>query len=320
VAGISSKVIALADGVLRHMIAMKLTISAAVLFVIGVIGLATGELFRDAPEVEYVMQEVPQARAGAAANLADVDRTILKEPDYKTHPEYCLLVFEADASHRVWLVLDDNVLYVDRNSNGDLTEEGERVEVPAFKTSVHPAHARERSILAGTLQVGGLTHTDLTVSQTEYRQTVDSSVTDPANWQQYLASVRHQVPDGITFLVSIKLDPRCYGLQGSNVLHHAWLDKDSQLAFADSPKDAPIIHFGGRLTARLNPQATLRRGKHPENLTVYVGTPGLGPGTFVTMCHDLVPDDAFPAVQIQFLPKQPGDPILTKTYVLKERC
>ncbi len=319
-AGISPKVIALADGVLRHMIAMKLTISAAVLFVIGVIGLATGELFRDTPEVEYVMPEMPQARAGVAANLSDVDRTIHKEPDYKTRPKYCLLVFETDASHRVWLVLDDNVLYVDRNSNGDLTEEGERVEVPAFKASGHPAHARERSVLAGTLQVGGLTHTDLTVSQSEYRQTVDTSVTDPANWQQYLDSVRHQVPDGITFLISIKLDPRCYGLQGSNVLHSAWLDKNGHLAFADSPKDAPIVHFGGPLTTRLHPQATLRRGKSPESLTVYVGTPGLGPGTFVTMCHDLVPEDAFPAAQIQFLPKQPGEPVLTKTYVIKERC
>jgi hypothetical protein len=38
------------------------------------------------------------------------------------------------------------------------------------------------------------------------------------------------------------------------------------------------------------------------------------------MSHDLVPENAFPAAQIQFLPKQPGEPVLTKTYVLKERC
>src|SRR5262249_40372288 len=38
------------------------------------------------------------------------------------------LVFGAEAKTRVWLVLDGDTLYVDRNANGDLREENERIQ------------------------------------------------------------------------------------------------------------------------------------------------------------------------------------------------
>jgi hypothetical protein len=59
-----------------------------------------------------------------AADLTKIDRTITKEPAYQGTPKYCLLVFGPEAKTRVWLVRDDNALYVDRNGNGDLTETG----------------------------------------------------------------------------------------------------------------------------------------------------------------------------------------------------
>src|SRR5438067_566227 len=46
------------------------------------------------------------ASAGFAADLAKIDRTIVKEPAYKSAPKYCLLVFGPEAATRVWLVLD----------------------------------------------------------------------------------------------------------------------------------------------------------------------------------------------------------------------
>jgi hypothetical protein len=61
-----------------------------------------------------------------AADLSKVERVIRKEPVYKSKdPRYCLLVFGPKADYRVWLVLDGDTLYVDRNGNGDLTEAGE---------------------------------------------------------------------------------------------------------------------------------------------------------------------------------------------------
>jgi hypothetical protein len=62
-----------------------------------------------------------------AADLSKIDRTLVKEPRYKGKPGYCLLVFGADAKTRVWLVKDGDTLYLDRNGNGDLTEDGERL-------------------------------------------------------------------------------------------------------------------------------------------------------------------------------------------------
>lgn len=64
-----------------------------------------------------------------AIDLAAIDRTIAREPAYQSsHPQYCLLVFGAKARDRVWLALDGDVLYIDRNGNGDLTEAGEKVK------------------------------------------------------------------------------------------------------------------------------------------------------------------------------------------------
>src|SRR5262249_45588108 len=68
-----------------------------------------------------------------AADLTKIDRTIAKEPAYKSKPKYCLLVFGPAAKTRVWLVLDGDVLYADRNGNGDLTEPGEKY-LAAVKT------------------------------------------------------------------------------------------------------------------------------------------------------------------------------------------
>ena len=69
-----------------------------------------------------------------SADLKNMDRTIVKEPKYTSQPYYALLVFGPEAKTRVWLVLDGEVLYVDRNGNGDLTEANERVELDVEAT------------------------------------------------------------------------------------------------------------------------------------------------------------------------------------------
>jgi hypothetical protein len=260
--------------------------------------------------------------------LGKIDRGVTKEPDYQNSPKYCLLVFGPEAKHRVWLVLDGNTLYVDKNGNGDLTDNGERIKAPPFKASTLTAHARERSIQVGDIVVGGLTHTGLTVSQTQYRRKVDTSKATgahtPEEWQAYLDSIWRQVPDGLVSIVSINLDPKCYGQfgdsKGQSVLHFAWVDQHGHLAFADRPKDAPIVHFGGPLTLVHNPTEKLRRGNDPGKTTLHLGTRGLGPGAFVTMCYDLVPKDVHPTVEVQFPAEGPGRQPVTRKYVLKERC
>jgi hypothetical protein len=63
-----------------------------------------------------------------AAALRNIDRSLPRQPVYRSRtPKYCLLAFGPRAKHRVWLVLDGQVLYVDRQGRGDLTARENRV-------------------------------------------------------------------------------------------------------------------------------------------------------------------------------------------------
>src|SRR5689334_6709996 len=101
---------------------------------------------------------LPGLAPARAADLTKVDRTIKKEPTYQSQPRYCLLAFGPEAKTRVWLVQDGDTLYVDRNGNGDLTDEGEKV---ARKNT----EGEYRVFEAGEVRDGALTHKDLSVTQ-----------------------------------------------------------------------------------------------------------------------------------------------------------
>jgi len=66
------------------------------------------------------------ACSATGQDVGKIDLAIAKEPSYTTKsPWFCLLLFGLEAKEKVWLVLDGDKLYVDRNGNGDLTEPGE---------------------------------------------------------------------------------------------------------------------------------------------------------------------------------------------------
>src|SRR5215472_15887430 len=77
--------------------------------------------------ISFLLIASAMAFSAQGADVTKIDRTIGKEPAYKSAPKYCLLVFRPEAKTRVWLVRDGNVLYVDRNGNGDLTGPGARL-------------------------------------------------------------------------------------------------------------------------------------------------------------------------------------------------
>ena len=75
-------------------------------------------------------------RAADIPVLQDIDRRIPKQPEYiAKQPLFGLLVFGPTAEKRIWMVLDHSkpeaelydLLYVDLNANGDLTEPTERL-------------------------------------------------------------------------------------------------------------------------------------------------------------------------------------------------
>src|SRR5262245_21641500 len=60
-------------------------------------------------------------------DLPPIPHTIHREPAYRSRPGYCLVVLGETSGTRMWLVLDQDNLYVDRHGNGDLTPADDRV-------------------------------------------------------------------------------------------------------------------------------------------------------------------------------------------------
>ncbi|MCK5148688.1 hypothetical protein KAR48_18180 [bacterium] len=71
----------------------------------------------------------------SAQDFKSVDRSIKKEPKYKTkNPRYCLLALEQDLKTPIWMVLDGPELYIDLNRNKDLTDDGEYLKLKQRRT------------------------------------------------------------------------------------------------------------------------------------------------------------------------------------------
>lgn len=105
-------------------------------------------------------------------DYAKIDRPLLEEPDYVAEPRYALFVFGPAGQARMWAVLDKtdaalayyDVLYLDRNCDRKLTDDGERF---VGKWDERMAKAGMAvAIRIGELPVPGtdLVHTDFLVS------------------------------------------------------------------------------------------------------------------------------------------------------------
>jgi hypothetical protein len=269
------------------------------------------------------------------ADLAKTDRPILKEPVYQSKaPKYCLLVFGPKAETRIWLVLDlvsepseangaKNSLYVDRNGNGDLTEPGKRVICTmreqqglqaSFSRKPYVIYIPHFKIGAIVERDGKTRHADLTLDVGQYVQDYRPC--------------------------SLALDVNGRGMQSAG---------GQLLRFADRPQDAPIIHFNGPLTLRIQQETAVlhvpinyeddspkrRRwyDEHPpryeerklmrgESSSLYaqLGTQGIGRGTFVALSAGAVPENVHPVAEIEFSTNDPKKPPLISRVVLKQRC
>jgi len=258
------------------------------------------------------------ASPAAAVDLTKTERRIGKEPTYQTKsPRYCLLVFGPEAKARVWLVLDGDTLYVDRNGNGDLTEEGERVALPAFKNErKDELFNGDREVKAGVITVGPARY-NLMVMQARLQKGYKPRTPD----EEEMLKLAGPIPDGVLTAVAVgeqskqadKDDPGSPGAM-------AFADLQGVLVFAARPQDAPIVHFNSPLMMTLHPMQKLVRGQETE-LKAGVGTPGLGKGTFVTITYEkVIPNEAHPVAEIEFPPAGPGKAPLKAKLTLSKRC
>lgn len=212
-----------------------------------------------------------------AGDLPSVDRTILKEPAYRTaQPKYCLAVFGTNAQTRVWLILDGDTLFIDRNGNLDLTETGENV-----KGRSRPQGQRELEFNAETI-------------------TAKEGV-PPKTRLEVVA-----VP-GLTFV---------YCHSEGQPWQRAVVDGEGYLAFSEKPQSAPVLHFQGPLTIGLRFDHPFKRHGSLEHLDIMMGTPGVGHGSFGRFGNQGVAKNLHPGVEIEF-PGANGRSIKVKTVLEK---
>ncbi len=249
-----------------------------------------------------------------AADLATFDRRIKKEPAYASKsPRYVLLVLGQQAKDRVWLVKDGNVLYVDRNGNGDLTE-------PAKKLAAKKGGSSEDgySFELDELTIGGKTHYRLSLYFCPLKKMMFGQYAERPDAQAILKK-----DPQTELLASLRLDVRAPHLKSSGhvMIMAGGFDVNGPLIPAKKAAEAPIVHMGGPLAVTFNDRRPALRRNRETEFTLVAGTPGLGAGTFAAIGYDeTIPASAHPKCEILFpAPKSGADPV-KKLIELKERC
>jgi hypothetical protein len=236
-----------------------------------------------------------------ASDLVAIDRSVRKEPAYQSNnPQYCLLVFGPEAKTRVWVVVDGDVLYLDRNGNGDLTDPGERIAKSDVDRGSNPdiEVTRTFEVYSWTEGAQSILTCGLEVDSLYIFQLVPRADAHDQAW------LRRYQQEPFDVAVTTKSGGR----------------QRVGLRFAARPQDAPILHFDGprrlALFEGFGP-CVFRRGEISD-LFVALRTEGLN--ATVRTDADQAPEEIHPVAEIEFPPGRPdGDPIRLRVE-LKERC
>jgi hypothetical protein len=249
-----------------------------------------------------------------AADLTKIERSIRKEPTYQSKtPRYCLLVFGPEATTRVWLVLDGKTLFVDRNGNGDLTDDSKKVI--AKEGSFVYGEDGEIVFDIGAIQDGPRLHKKIAL----FVRKIDYLAVRDADVKAWLASTPQA--RGLSMHAEVEMPGwKGDGIRGRAVQAVSFRDSRGFLTFADKPGEAPVIHFGGPWTVTVSEPHRLVLGRE-QDLFLRVGTPGLGAGTFAAIAYEgVIPERCYPRVEITYPPKIAGERPVKMIYELKERC
>ena len=218
--------------------------------------------------------------------LQQIDRWIAHEPKYKSTPRYLLLAFGPTAATKVWLVEDGKTLYVDKNADGDLADDG-----PPLK----PTNMRELDLVEHG-------------HSWDFEYKLDKMTTANGPIQSDFCLTRWNYGDKEDqYGMSIKVNDR-------TPMYAGW-----SLHWANSPNEASIIHFGGKLQPRLLGLKQFTLGKKPDEIGICFFTPGLGPDSEARLSIEAIPRGATPTLDIQW-PTAPGVAAIHTTQFLDQRC
>lgn len=226
-----------------------------------------------------------------------IDRSAPKTPPLQAkQPLYALAVFGKQADHHAWIVLDLEPdpakqrklvgrVFLDRNGDGDLNGADELLDLPETSSSFY--EFPEVSLI------------DATGKETGYRIEIIAA-----------AFGDETAPLHLRIFVKTPADGR-FG---------AWGDQNSDLVFASSPENAPVIHFNGPLQMGFEVPEPFARSNQHFRLAAGVGTYGIGDGTFAYQFYKTIPDDVHPDVTVEWPAADPKYPPRPTKFILKDRC
>ena len=209
------------------------------------------------------------------------DYSITGEPDYESSPGYCVFAFGHDAKAKAWIVRDGDKIYVDRNCNGDLSDDGDPLS-PEKKRNLNDNYR------------------DADYAKVEIRSTEDVS------FGQLELGYYHS--DGeTTHVVKLIVDDTV-------VQYAGW-----RPIFADSPESARILHFGGNYLVRQLRGKNLSLSDSEPELHLCFNISGQGKGAVTSLSTDAVPKDVIPIARIKW-PSSETSELIETSVELTQRC
>jgi len=233
-----------------------------------------------------------QAAPSGPIDFANVSRELGKLPEFKTaRPLYGLFLFGPRGETRVWAVLEKSrrdtpvydVLHLDLNANGDLTDPGERF-TGKESDGAETVFTIGRFVQPGTPAEAPRVHTDFSITRSPSR-----------------VSYRMRWNGG-------PITMGCYGPDG-----------ESYGNFTADPKTAPILVPGHDLPFQFETwmSGDLVRGRE-NSFKVFVGNRGSVKGAFTTVDDKFLTSDEFVIATLIY--KDQTGKEKNVRYELRERC
>ena len=234
-------------------------------------------------------------------------------PEFVTDaPRFCLLNFPAGDGKQqaVLIVADGDRLYVDKNSDGDLTNDGEGV----LSTRQDWESERDHLFTIDEIQVGDRVHKNIRINI----RPLEKYDRD----DQQIKEVLKFEPDADCYQLWTEIQDDRFqgkGRDGRVIFFAGIQNTDGVLQFGKNLESAPTINLCGALEIRLRAETKLRPGGEFEIRTV-VGTPGNGPGAFASIGYEnVIPAFMHPRMSLRVKVAEQGKMEAT-TYELSERC
>lgn len=238
------------------------------------------------------------------------EHALIKTPHFKTkEPLYGRLALGSEGQTKIWVILDGQSLYVDRNGNGDLTEADELLDTPVinanmdwkmiskgyhFADSKHSAlEQSERSSRDVPLLKSTSKYRRFGLDFFEGKKNVTASKAEELkelqNWKEHFEGY-----------VTVTLTTDGQVTQAGNA------------RFAPLASDAPIVRFDGPLQFQLfQPALTFTTGTSTR-LAIQIATRGIGGNALTRIVTSSLPKQLNPIAEIEYPTGESGSAIKAK--------